>query len=133
MAVSSVSAGLVKASPEKYVLVNVLEPEEDFEDGAQLPTGTVKMSVGKLLSLTHTNKVDTADWYQKDKTIVTICNTGKRAEIAARELAKYGDVLPVFVLSARSVTSAWSYAIPDTDPARALSATATTPRSSRVE
>lgn len=86
--VSAISAGLVKANPDKYTLVNVLEPEEDFENGAELPVGAVKISLGKLLKLAYDAQLDTTEWYKKDKTIVTICNVGKRAEVAARELAR---------------------------------------------
>eukprot|EP00961_Rhodomonas_salina_P082762 1112318-Rhodomonas_salina.1 len=73
------------------------------------------MSLGKLLNLVYDNKVDTADWYQKDKTIVTICNIGKRAEIAARELARYCGMLAVCVLACAAMASEWCAAMPGAD------------------
>lgn len=83
-AVQGISAGLVKASPDKYLLLDVTEEvgEESFADAA------AKVPLGKLIR--ESENVVNEPWYNPDKTIVCMCATGVRGQIAAQELTNQG-------------------------------------------
>jgi rhodanese-related sulfurtransferase len=67
---------------EKLELIDVREKEE-FESGVKVP-GSKNVPMGQVFVDASSGKIP------KDKKIVTICKSGGRCEIVARELGKKG-------------------------------------------
>jgi rhodanese-related sulfurtransferase len=84
--VSHVSAVQLKHSREKYFLVDIREAEEISSKPSPV-TVDAEMPMGKLLHVAPTNDLD--EW-KKNRNVVLLCSSGRRASMAASDLSRYG-------------------------------------------